>query len=330
MAKLKECLNRIYRRKKKHACGRTGSLLKVVKWINHRPKNPLDPEWLRHYRMATERAGRITAPRRNIAVHGFRVERMRCEVILPGIGRGSHFKTISGNSVILYAHGGGYVNGGLDYARVLAAKMAVTTGFPTYTFAYRLAPEHPYPAALADGIKMWNCLLRKGYAPEQILLAGDSAGGNLVLRMAQWIAAKRGEVPGGLLLFSPWTDMTGKSGSYRENEGVDPILTSKYIRAAARAYMGEGGDPSDPRYSPLFGDLSVLPPTYIMVGRNEILLDDSVRLYEAILRAGGRAELDLEERGWHVYQQMPLPIARRAMRRLLQSIAIPVSSSELQ
>ena len=124
------------------------------------------------------------------------------------------------------------------------------------------------------------------------------------------------ELPAGLLLFSPWTDMTADAPSYETYKEVDPILSQQFVKSAAEVYINGAGDAADPRFSPLFGVLSGLPPVYIMAGRNEILLDDSVRLYDEITKAGGRAMLDIEESGWHVYQQTPVPIATRAMRRL--------------
>ena len=175
------------------------------------------------------------------------------------------------------------------------------------------------------------------------MLAGDSAGGNLTLCLAQKIlgeanptsnaatpeanAASHAEdaanaapaiqastpCPKGILLFSPWTDMTSTAESYDTYKDLDPILT--------RAYIAGKGVPWDPEFSPLFGNLEDLPPVYIMAGRNEILLDDSIRLKDKINIAGGRAVLDIEENGWHVYQQMPIPIARRAMKRLSEFVS---------
>ena len=110
--------------------------------------------------------------------------------------------------------------------------------------------------------------------------------------------------------------MTQTAGSYDTNEEYDPILTRQYVNDAAKVYIDGTGDAADKRFSPLFGELGGLPPVYIMAGRNEILLDDSVRLFDGITKLGGKAQLDIEENGWHVYQQMPVPIATRAMKRL--------------
>jgi acetyl esterase/lipase len=239
----------------------------------------------------------------------FTVGDIACEAIRPEYAHNPGY-------AILHVHGGGYVSGGLSYAGVLASKLAIATGFTTYTFEYRLAQEHPYPAALNDAMAVWNYLMAGRYLPERILVTGESAGGNLALCMTQKLLEDSRQLPCQLLLFSPWTDMTQTAGSYDTNEEYDPILTRQYVNDAAKVYIDGTGDAADKRFSPLFGELGGLPPVYIMAGRNEILLDDSVRLFDGITKLGGKAQLDIEENGWHVYQQMPVPIATRAMKRL--------------
>ncbi|MCR5585512.1 MAG: alpha/beta hydrolase [Lachnospiraceae bacterium] len=256
-----------------------------------------------------ERAGKLAAPKNDITVKPFSVGSLKCEAISPEFAHNPNF-------AVLYAHGGGYVTGKLDYARNLAAKIALATGFTTISFKYRLAPEHPYPAAFDDAMAVWEHLTSGKFQPENIFIAGDSAGGNLALCLAQKLLADKKPLPRGLLLFSPWTDMTGTAPSYEIYKDRDPILTKDYVMGAAKAYMGERFAPEDPIFSPLFGELKGLPPVYIMAGRNEILLDDSIRLKEKIASEGGKVALDIEEGGWHVYQQMPLPFATQAMKRL--------------
>ncbi|MBP5184705.1 MAG: alpha/beta hydrolase [Lachnospiraceae bacterium] len=255
-----------------------------------------------------ERAGLLTAPRENITVTPFCVESINCEEITPELAHNPGY-------AILYAHGGGYVTGNLNYARILGAKLALSTGFTTFSFDYRLAPEHPYPAALEDAVKVFEYLTGL-YPPERILFAGDSAGGNLVLCLAQKLLAEGKKLPDMLLLFSPWTDMTATAPSYETYKNMDPILTKEYVTEAAKVYIAGQGSDDDPRFSPLSGTLSGLPHVYIMAGRNEILLDDSLRLRDKILELDGDVTLDLDEDGWHVYQQMPLPIAAQALKRL--------------
>jgi len=293
-------------------------LIKALKTINFISGKSMTEEELIKHRRLVEWVGRMAAPKTDVKVRAFSLGEMRFERIKPEYAHNPKY-------AILYAHGGGYMAGGLDYARVLASKMAIATGFTTYSFDYRLAPEYPYPAALEDGLAMWEYLTNEKYSPDHILLAGDSAGGNLAICLVQKFLGEKKSVPKGLLLFSPWTDMTGTASSYETNKDIDPILTKKYVMSGVRLYTGiqteNEEDPGteelkDPKFSPLFGEFKGFPPTYIMAGKNGILLDDSIRLKEKIKEAGSKAYLDIEENGWHVYQQMPIPIATKAMKRL--------------
>ncbi len=292
-------------------------LMKALKAVNSLAGNGLIEDDLERHRAALELAGRLAAPSREVTVATFKIQNLDCEWV--------HLnQEPKKNPVILYAHGGGYVCGALDYARILAAKLAIATGYSVLSFAYRLAPEFPYPAAIEDGMAVWNYLMEKGYSPSEVILAGDSAGGNLVLCLTQKLLEEEKQKPGLLLLFSPWTDMTASSDSYEKYKKKDPILTREYILGVRAAYLygkNDGGTtkgivPSDSKVSPLYGKFYNFPKTFIMVGKNEILLNDSKELYKKIQKAGGKAVLDVEEHGWHVYQQMPLPIARRGMKRL--------------
>ena len=214
---------------------------------------------------------------------------------------------------MLYCHGGGYTCGQLGYARILASKLALCTGFDVLSFEYRLAPEHPYPAAVQDALAVWDYLMYMGYGARDVVVAGDSAGGNLALELCLKLKEQGRAQPRGLLLFSPWTDMTAGGKSYRTCRDLDPMLTLEYVQAVRAAYAGPEADFADPCYSPLFADLRGLPPTLIQVGTNEILLDDSERLAEAMHKAGGYALLEVYEECWHVFQQMPIRRAEQAM-----------------
>lgn len=287
--------------------------LKAVNFISG--KNTTEAELKKHRKLA-EWAGRLATPKGDIEITPFNVGKIRCEAVQPVFAHNPRY-------AILYAHGGGYVSGRLDYARILSAKMAMATGFTVYSFAYRLAPEHPYPAALEDGKAVWDFLTENKYEADHILLSGDSAGGNLALCLVQDMIAENKPVPRELLLFSPWTDMTGTAESYELNKDIDPILTKEYVMDSSKAYIGDA-DPYDPAFSPLFGSFSDFPPVFIMAGRSGILLDDSLRLKEKIEQASGKAWIDIEEKGWHVYQQMPIPMARNAMRRLSEHVTAEI------
>ncbi len=284
-------------------------LMKTLKIVNSISGRSLTEADLKKHRAAMETAGKIAAPKIDVSIDAFSAATVACERIRPELAHNPGY-------AILYAHGGGYVSGGLPYARILAAKLAIATGFTVYTFDYRLAPEHPYPCAIEDGLCVYSYLTGNGYDPEKIFFAGESAGGNLALCMTQRLLETGENVPAQLLLFSPWTDMSAGAGSYEVYADKDPILTKDYVTEVAKAYIAGAGENDDKRFSPLFGSFEGFPPVYIMAGRNEILLDDSIRLRDAVERAGGNVVLDIEEKGWHVYQQMPVPIAHRAMKRL--------------
>jgi len=296
-------------------------LMKAIKAVNSIGGKSLTEEDLKKQRSSMELAGRLAAPSGGFSTEEFLVGQIRCEWVKPDLAHNPTY-------VILYAHGGGYTCGGLAYARILAAKLAVSTGFSVVSFEYRLAPENKYPAALEDGMKVWEHLMTFGYGARQILLAGDSAGGNLVLCMTQKLIKEDRIPPRCLLLFSPWTDMTSSHESYKTYKDKDPILTIDYVNGVRDAYIGQGQDPADSKFSPLNGDFNSFPPTLIMVGKNEILLDDSVQLQKRIHKAGGNAVIDIEKDGWHVYQQMPLPIAGRAMKRLSDYVSSVIYKAE--
>lgn len=268
---------------------------------------------IKRHRKFSDLACRITTPIGGVERRKFCVDKIHCEETKPVSEHNPGY-------VILYCHGGGYISGGLKYAGNLSARLARATGLKVYSFAYRLAPEHPYPAAAEDADAVWEYLAGNVAEADHIFLAGDSAGGNMALCLTRRLIAEGKQIPKELLLFSPWTDMTGTSKTYESNKDIDPVLTKEFVMNSARAYMG-GGNPEDAVFSPLFGSFDHFPPVYIMAGRNGILIDDSIKLKERIDQAGGTAELDIEEKGWHVYQQMPGSMAREAMKRLAAHVS---------
>lgn len=263
-------------------------------------------EELTKKRAATEHFSKLIAHRLTTVIEPFSVGDVPCEMISPQF---VHRK----DKIILYCHGGGYVSGGLGYARILANKLAHNTGLPVVSFEYRLAPECKYPAAMEDGMRVWNYLMHKGYGAKNVIIAGDSAGGNMALEICLELKKAGRMLPGGLVLFSPWTDMRATASSYQTYIDKDPILTYEYIISARDAYIGADADPSDERYSPLLGDLSEFPPTLIQVGSNEVLRKDSEHLYKELREKSVNVKLEVCKGGWHVYQQMPVPKAAKAM-----------------
>jgi acetyl esterase/lipase len=195
------------------------------------------------------------------------------------------------DGVLLFLHGGGYCSGSIASHRTMAAEAGRAARVGALAIEYRLAPEHPFPAALEDALAAWDWLLAQGFAPQQIIVGGDSAGGGLTL--ALWQELTRAERPGPacLWLVSPWTDLTLSGASMDDNAAIDPLLHRPYLGELAAAYVPTSIARDDARVSPLFADLTGLPPTLIATGTDETLLDDSVRFARAAAIAGVDVQL---------------------------------------
>ena len=202
------------------------------------------------------------------------------------------------SGVVLYLHGGGYTCGSLDYAKGFAATLASECGVRVFCAAYRLAPENPYPAAVEDALTAFDYLLKKGYAPHQILLCGESAGGGLIYALSLKLKQLGRELPCGLIGISPWVDLTGSGASYETNRDNDPSLTQELLEFYAKCYTQ---NPADPLCSPVRGDLTGLPPSLLFAGGDEILLDDARTLHDRLKAAGCRSKLIIAPGRWHAY-----------------------------
>ncbi|MEY3146337.1 MAG: hypothetical protein RL342_2008 [Pseudomonadota bacterium] len=192
--------------------------------------------------------------------------------------------------ICLYLHGGAFAMGGLNSHRDLAAQLAQRAQIRLLMVDYRLAPEHPFPAALDDVLAVYRALLAQGIPAQRLLLGGDSAGGNLALGTAQAIQAQGLAPPAALVLFSPWLDLTGHSPSRQANAASDVMLSQQVLDEAAALYA-PGLPLDDTRLSPLFGPLAGLPPCLLIASGAEILIDDARRLKQRMLAAGGQVEL---------------------------------------
>jgi monoterpene epsilon-lactone hydrolase len=218
------------------------------------------------------------------------------------------------DAAVLYLHGGGYVIGSPRSHRHLAAAIARAAGTPALLLDYRLAPEHPFPAALDDAVAAYEWLLARGIAPARIVIAGDSAGGGLTVATLLALRERGLPRPGGGVCISPWVDLTGSGASYVTRAAADPIVTREGIEGMAQAYVA-GGDRKSPLISPLFADLRHLPPLLVHVGSDEVLLDDARGLAEHARSAG--VDVTLEEwpamiHVWHWFLPM-LDEAERAV-----------------
>jgi acetyl esterase/lipase len=208
----------------------------------------------------------------------------------------------SGPGRLLYLHGGGYVIGSPDTHAGLVGELARRSGLRTTSVDYRLAPEHPFPAAVEDGIAAYRELLADGTDPRDIVLAGDSAGGGLVL--ATLLSAREAglPLPAAAALFSPWTDLTLSGASMHGKRDADPIFVEADLDDYAGLYLGADGDRTRHHASPLFADLTGLPPLLIQVGANELLLDDAVRLAGRAGADGVDVTLEIGSGLPHVFQ----------------------------
>jgi acetyl esterase/lipase len=205
-----------------------------------------------------------------------------------------------GGAALLYLHGGGYVIGSPRSHRHLAAALGAAAGAATLVPEYRLAPEHPFPAAVEDAVAAYRWLLARGVAPGGIAIAGDSAGGGLTVATLLALRDRGLPLPAAGVCISPWVDLTCGGASYASRAASDPIVTQAGIVEMARAYLG-AADPRAPLASPLFADLAGLPPLLVHVGSDEVLLDDAVALAERARAAGVAATLEIWPDMIHVW-----------------------------
>jgi acetyl esterase/lipase len=226
---------------------------------------------------------------------------------------------IDTETIVLHMHGGAYVSGGLLQARVLASQIAAASCLNVMTFAYRLAPEHPYPAQLEDAWTVYTYLLDQGYAPERIALTGESAGGNLALALALKLKKEGRPMPACLALMSPWGDVELTGKSYRELQGEDPTLDFDAIQKAAHDFTaGDAALLRDPMVSPIYADFTGFPPVQIHVGTKELLLSDAETLADVLLRDQVQVTLMRWEGMCHVFQVFGFPESRMSMKAIGQ------------
>jgi epsilon-lactone hydrolase len=209
--------------------------------------------------------------------------------------------------VLIFFHGGGYCSGSIRSHRRMVSEAGRAAAVRTLAIGYRLAPEHPYPAAADDALAAWHFLQREGIAPAHIAIGGDSAGGGLTVALINRLRAAGEELPGCAWLASPWTDLTMSGSTLATKDAVDPLIHKAYLEELAAAYVPAGMERADPRVSPLYADLAGLPPTLIQVGSAETLLADATRF----AAAAGAADVAVTLEIWpHMIHAWPLWNAR--------------------
>ncbi len=284
------------------------NMMKLIKRVH----SVVEKGDIEKHRQSQDAFGALLGSSRDMEISDVDVQGMHCEWVR--VNR-VHTK----KNVILYCHGGGYSTGSCIYARTLTTKLAASTSMDVFCFDYRLAPEYPYPAALEDAVKAWDYLMLLGYGARDVIVMGDSAGGNLALTLTVKLKEQGRILPRGLVLLSPWTDLTASGKTHESRAEVDPVLNAEYLQEMTENYAA-GRNYENPLISPLFADLSGFPPTYIQAGDNEILLSDSILLQKKMVKANVSVKLDVYEGMWHVFQMSPFKTAYDAMDKCAEFI----------
>ncbi len=226
------------------------------------------------------------------------------------------------DGTIFYIHGGGYVSCSAVTHRPITAALARLSGLRVFSLDYRLAPEHRFPAALDDAAHAYRWLLGQGIEPDKIALAGDSAGGGLVLAMLLRARDEGLPMPSCAVCFSPWTDMTGESETVRLNDGRCAMFRTENITEFARAYLGDASA-KEPLASPVLAEFKALPPILLQVGLTELLFDDSRLVHCKIQAAGGVSRLEIFDDLPHCWQMLDgvVPEAGTALRQAVSFLS---------
>lgn len=257
-------------------------------------------------RARLDRLGGAIRPAAGVRVERTEVDGLPAEWLLP--------EGATDDEAILYLHGGAYTAGSCDSHRNAVSHIARAAGIRILLPEYRLAPEHPFPAALEDGVAAYRWLLDRVLEPRRIVLAGDSAGGGLVLAVMVALRDAGTPLPGAAALISAWTDLAATGESLKTRGRQDPWFEAEDIAPMARHYCGDA-DPRHPLVSPLYAPLHGLPPLMIQVGDHEVLLDDSTRVAEKARQAGVDVTLRVWPGMWHVWHFFVgrMPEARQAI-----------------
>jgi acetyl esterase/lipase len=286
----------------------------LIQW-NQNSLRKLSPEhrFKRQRRFMAKDRSRVKA---HISVQSGELASVPVEWITP-----KSLANVAKGPVCVYFHGGAFVMGGPNSHRDMAAQLADLAQVRLLMVDYRLAPEHPFPAALDDALAVYRALLLQGTAATQIVMGGDSAGGNITLATLQAIRDAGLPLPQAFFLFSPWLDLTNQGPSYTANARTDAMLTQQVLHDAVALYA-PGRAPNDARLSPLLGSVAGLPPGLIIASTTEILLGDAQRLQQKLQAQGGQVQYRAWPKTLHAFPVFArfLPEARAALKTTAQFI----------
>ena len=288
-------------------------LLTLVKYILRDFKSKAQWKDIHQVRFGFEQIGRKNdKPNKQCRYEHIQIERMKAEWIIPKNNPGT-------DRVLLYLHGGGYAAGSILTHRAHISQLVMLSGVRALMIEYRLAPEHKFPAAVEDAAFAYQWLLDNGYQPEHIAFGGDSAGGGLTVASLLYLRDHQMPLPQCAICLSPWLDLTLTGESQTTKEKIEPMLVKEAMPLWVSNYLGDA-DPKTPYASPLFDDLHGLPPIYIQVGSDELLLDDSIRFAQKAKEAGVALTMDVYEGYFHVFQAFyrVLRKSREANRKLAE------------
>jgi len=254
-------------------------------------------------------AAKVLWTARNVAVEAVDIHGLHAEWLTP--------KGCPDDKLLLYLHGGAYVMGNCATHRQMVSYIAKYSGIKALLPEYRLAPEHPFPAAVDDAVGLYRSLLADGYPAENIVIAGDSAGGGLTMATLLSLRDARIPLPAAACLLSPWLDLAATGESMTTHAKKDPWFQPEDMPIVA-AYYCRQDQIRNSLVSPVYADLSGLPPLYIQVGEDEILLSDSTRAADKVKAAGGEVEIEIWPGMWHVFQAflIQVPESKKAVKKI--------------
>ena len=286
-------------------------MLFIVKYGMRRFKKKANWRDISDVRYGFEQIGRKFDKVNKACRYGsFQIERMKAEWIIPKANPDT-------DKVMLYFHGGGYAAGSVSTHRAHISQLVMLSGIKALLIEYRLAPEHKYPAPIEDAVLAYDWLLANNYKPENIAFGGDSAGGGLTVATLLYLRDQGKPLPKCAICLSPWLDLTLSGETQVTKELAEPMLVKEAFPLWVSNYVGDA-DARTPYASPVFADLHGLPPIYVQVGSDELLLSDSTRFSEKANAAGSQVTLEIYEGYFHVFQAFfrVLKRAREANKKL--------------